>query len=172
MLFKHLNFFFMNLPFRIFFFLATPLILTDPTGLSLPSLRKPTELPFYQKSQNFGVRMRLTSHMVQFLYLTGGGNKSISQKVSSFRQFMANPSLKLRDMTKCLNLGLHTIEIFILSRVSGSIHISFECLQICAVLDRTAIVLILYFIKSSEMEEKSKIINNKAYKNQKKLGWR
>lgn len=121
MLFKHLNFFFMNLPFRIFFFfLVPPLTPTDPTGLSLPSLRTPTELPFYQKSQNFGVRRRLRSHMVQFLYLTGGGNKSISQKVNSFSQFMANPSLELRDMTKYLNLGLHTIEIFILSRVSRS----------------------------------------------------
>ena len=128
MLFKHLNFF-MNLPFRIFGEGGvTPLIPIDPTGLSLPSFRTPTELPFYQKSQNFGVRRRLRSHMVQFLYLTGGGNKSISQKVSSFSQFMANPSLELRDRTKCLNLGLHTIEIFILSRVSGSIHISFQCL--------------------------------------------
>lgn len=46
---------------------------------------------------------------------------------------------------------------------------AFNVLQICAALDRIAIVFILYFIKSSEMEEKSKIINNKAYKNQKKL---
>lgn len=45
----------------------------------------------------------------------------------------------------------------------------FNVLQICAALDRIAIVFILYFIKSSKMGEKSKIINNKAYKNQEKL---